>query len=103
MCNDLKTGQLVGATPRRQQLMQVLGVVTAALVLGLVSLLVVLAIMDAINNTKLGAEQRARWRSEFKEMHAEIDRLKREHRAGPDLRLVDDAGHRTERSGTDDA
>ena len=33
VCNDLKTGQLVGATPRRQQLMQVLGVVTAALVL----------------------------------------------------------------------
>lgn len=78
-------------------------VFSAALVLGLVSLLVVLAIMDAINNTKLAAEQRAKWRAEFKEMHAEIDRLKREHRAGPDLRLVDDADHRTERSGTNDA
>ena len=30
VCNDLKTGQLVGATPRRQQLMQILGVLVAA-------------------------------------------------------------------------
>ncbi len=67
-------------------------VFTAALVLGLVALLVVLAIMDAINNTKLAAQQRARWRQEFKDMHAEIDRLKREARdearAGANLRLV---------------
>ncbi len=30
VCNDLKTGQMVGATPRRQQLMQILGVLVAA-------------------------------------------------------------------------
>jgi putative OPT family oligopeptide transporter len=30
VCNDLKTGQLVGATPRSQQILQILGVVVAA-------------------------------------------------------------------------
>ncbi len=33
VCNDLKTGAIVGATPRRQQAMQLLGVVVAALVM----------------------------------------------------------------------
>lgn len=33
ICNDLKTGQLVGATPWRQQVMQVAGVAVAAVVL----------------------------------------------------------------------
>lgn len=33
VCNDLKTGALVGATPKRQQTMQLLGVVVAALVM----------------------------------------------------------------------
>ncbi len=33
VCNDLKTGQLVGASPRRQQIMQILGVVTASFVM----------------------------------------------------------------------
>lgn len=33
VCNDLKTGHLVGATPRNQQIMQVVGVVTAAFVM----------------------------------------------------------------------
>lgn len=33
VCNDLKTGSLVGATPRRQQIMQLAGVVVAALVM----------------------------------------------------------------------
>lgn len=33
VCNDLKTGALVGATPRRQQMMQLAGVVVAALVM----------------------------------------------------------------------
>ncbi len=33
VCNDLKTGALVGATPRRQQAMQLAGVVVAALVM----------------------------------------------------------------------
>lgn len=33
VCNDLKTGQLVGASPRSQQIMQVIGVVTAAFVM----------------------------------------------------------------------
>jgi len=33
VCNDLKTGALVGATPRRQQTMQLMGVVVAALVM----------------------------------------------------------------------
>jgi putative OPT family oligopeptide transporter len=33
VCNDLKTGAIVGATPRHQQTMQLLGVVVAALVM----------------------------------------------------------------------
>ena len=33
VCNDLKTGHLVGASPRSQQIMQVIGVVTAAFVM----------------------------------------------------------------------
>ncbi|GAB5444656.1 MAG: oligopeptide transporter, OPT family [Fuerstiella sp.] len=33
VCNDLKTGALVGATPRNQQIMQVIGVLTAAFVM----------------------------------------------------------------------
>lgn len=33
VCNDLKTGQLVGASPRQQQIMQVLGVAFAAFVM----------------------------------------------------------------------
>ena len=33
VCNDLKTGHLVGASPRRQQIMQVLGVLVASLVM----------------------------------------------------------------------
>ncbi len=33
VCNDLKTGVLVGATPRRQQLMQVAGVAVAACIM----------------------------------------------------------------------
>ncbi len=33
VCNDLKTGYLVGASPRNQQIMQILGVVVAAFVM----------------------------------------------------------------------
>lgn len=33
VCNDLKTGSLVGASPRRQQIMEILGVAVAALVM----------------------------------------------------------------------
>jgi putative OPT family oligopeptide transporter len=33
VCNDLKTGYLVGASPRNQQIMQVLGVIVAAFVM----------------------------------------------------------------------
>lgn len=33
VCNDLKTGHLVGASPRSQQIMQLIGVVTAAFVM----------------------------------------------------------------------
>ena len=33
VCNDLKTGQLVGASPRYQQIMQVIGVLSAAFVM----------------------------------------------------------------------
>ena len=33
VCNDLKTGHLVGASPRHQQIMQVIGVFTAAFVM----------------------------------------------------------------------
>ena len=33
ICNDLKTGQLVGASPRRQQIMQIAGVAVASLIM----------------------------------------------------------------------
>ena len=33
MCNDLKTGQIVGASPFRQQIMQIIGVGVASLVM----------------------------------------------------------------------
>lgn len=33
VCNDLKTGQIVGATPYRQQIMQIIGVATACVVM----------------------------------------------------------------------
>ncbi len=33
VCNDLKTGQLVGASPRRQQIMQIAGVAVAAVIM----------------------------------------------------------------------
>jgi putative OPT family oligopeptide transporter len=33
VCNDLKTGSLVGATPRKQQIMQLIGVAVAAFIL----------------------------------------------------------------------
>ena len=33
VCNDLKTGQLVGASPFRQQIMQIIGVGVASLVM----------------------------------------------------------------------
>ncbi len=33
VCNDLKTGSLVGASPRRQQIMQIMGVAVASLVM----------------------------------------------------------------------
>ena len=33
VCNDLKTGQIVGATPYRQQIMQIIGVAVASLVM----------------------------------------------------------------------
>ncbi len=33
VCNDLKTGQIVGASPRNQQIMQVIGVVSAAFIM----------------------------------------------------------------------
>ena len=76
-------------------------VFTAALVLGLVALLVILAIMDAINNTKIAAQQRAKYRTEFQKMRDEIERLRRETSADaadePRLRLVE--GER--RDGTD--
>lgn len=34
VCNDLKTGHLVGATPRSQQIMQIAGIAIASLVMG---------------------------------------------------------------------
>ncbi len=66
-------------------------VFTAALVLGLVSLLVVLAILDAINNSKIAAQQRAKYRADFQQMRREIERLRRETagEAEPRLRLVE--------------
>ncbi len=46
MCNDLKTGSLVGARPMRQQLMQILGVVVASLVMA--------PVLELLQNTTPG-------------------------------------------------
>lgn len=47
VCNDLKTGQLVGARPRSQQIMQVLGVGVAAFVMAPIMSVVHLASVEA--------------------------------------------------------
>jgi putative OPT family oligopeptide transporter len=57
VCNDLKTGALVGATPRRQQLMQVLGVVSAALILAPVLQVLHEGTEGGIGGPKLAAPQ----------------------------------------------
>ncbi len=55
VCNDLKTGQLVGASPRRQQIMQILGVCVASVVMAPV--LQVLQDAYGIGSRELSAPQ----------------------------------------------
>jgi putative OPT family oligopeptide transporter len=55
VCNDLKTGSLVGASPRKQQLMEILGVAAASLVMAPV--LTVLHKGYGIGSEQLGAPQ----------------------------------------------
>jgi len=57
VCNDLKTGQLVGASPRRQQIMQILGVIVASLVMAPV--LQALQTAFVIGSPELSAPQAA--------------------------------------------
>ena len=52
---DLKTGYIVGATPWKQQIMQIVGVLSAAIVLGLV--LDILHTAYTIGSTSLSAPQ----------------------------------------------
>ncbi len=55
VCNDLKTGSLVGASPRRQQIMQIAGVAVASLVMA--PLLTVLDTAYTIGSEELSAPQ----------------------------------------------
>lgn len=57
ICNDLKTGQLVGATPWRQQAMQVAGVAVAALVMAPVLQLLQETTPGGIGGRELAAPQ----------------------------------------------
>lgn len=57
VCNDLKTGQLVGATPRRQQTMQVAGVLVGSLVMAPVMQLLHANTEGGIGGEKLAAPQ----------------------------------------------
>ncbi|MEO1584849.1 MAG: hypothetical protein AAFR96_09800 [Planctomycetota bacterium] len=99
-------------------------VFTWALVMGLLALLVVLAMLDAINNAKLSAANRAELREELRAMREEIRRISDEasaeggasadsgaaRRAAP-LRLVEadepdraaSPDHQPKRDGTRDA
>ncbi len=57
VCNDLKTGQLVGATPRKQQIMQITGVAAAALVMAPVLQLLHANTPGGIGGKELAAPQ----------------------------------------------
>lgn len=57
VCNDLKTGSLVGATPRKQQIMQIVGVAVAALVMAPVLNLLLAGSSDGIGGKELPAAQ----------------------------------------------
>lgn len=57
VCNDLKTGQLVGATPRRQQMMQIGGVFVGSLVMAPVLQLLHDNIPGGIGGKELSAPQ----------------------------------------------
>ncbi|MDP6522806.1 MAG: oligopeptide transporter, OPT family [Kiritimatiellia bacterium] len=59
ICNDLKTGQLVGASPMRQQLMQIGGVAVACLVMAPVMQLLHEAADGGIGGPELPAPQAA--------------------------------------------
>jgi putative OPT family oligopeptide transporter len=57
VCNDLKTGYLVGASPRRQQIMQVLGVAVASLVMAPTLSLLHHGVPGGIGGRELSAPQ----------------------------------------------
>lgn len=57
VCNDLKTGSLVGAAPFRQQIMQILGVAVAALVMAPVLMLLERGTEGGIGGRALPAPQ----------------------------------------------
>ncbi len=57
VCNDLKTGHLVGASPRRQQMMQIAGVAAAALVMAPVLQLLHANTPGGIGGKELAAPQ----------------------------------------------
>lgn len=59
VCNDLKTGALVGATPYKQQIMQLLGVASAAFVLAPVMSLLNATVPGGIGGEELPAPQAA--------------------------------------------
>lgn len=57
VCNDLKTGSLVGASPRRQQIMQVAGVAVASLVMAPTLSLLHHGVPGGIGGRELSAPQ----------------------------------------------
>jgi putative OPT family oligopeptide transporter len=57
VCNDLKTGSLVGASPRRQQIMQVLGVAVASVIMAPTLMLLHRGVPGGIGGRELSAPQ----------------------------------------------
>ena len=81
-------------------------VFTWALVMGLVAILVVLAVLDMLNNTRLATQRRAELRRELRELRSELDALARSKRVDhepPRLRLTadDEPGPHRGKSGSD--
>lgn len=75
VCNDLKTGQIVGATPYRQQIMQIAGVFVGALVMAPVLQLLHSNIPGGIGGKELSAPQAALFAGLAKGLFGEGDPL----------------------------
>lgn len=76
---------------------------TWALVMGLLAILVILAMMDAINNTRIATRRRVELRRELRALRRDLDELSRANeepqRHTPSLRLTGDDASRDRSDG----